>query len=261
MNKQNFNSIDKIKTPDNWKEKALNIPCTHLVKPVSNRHNIYKFATAFCLTVLCLVCCAIFFIMDNNTLMINPDSNQSVETNGTCTNTTYTNTQASSQTRPDVTPTGALVTNPTSAKSPEPTEKPSQLPSDAPTENPTQAPTNQPPTQMPTEIPSDTPTQMPTTPPFVTTSVIFNGSVNSGWTSVASVDVYCKVYDSNGVLLGSNDLFDAQHEANYLGEINNVDYYSYNASDKGLKFTQGYYSFVFYGSNGNFICSGQKYIS
>lgn len=247
MNKHNFNNIDKIKTPENWKQKALAIPCTQIIIPSAKKQNSFRLATAICLTILCIVCCAVFFSIDN-TPLTNTNKPTISQTDASANHTNYSETQENSETNQVVIPTNST----------EP------LATQAPTEQ-TTAPTTQPtekPTVRPTEKPTENPTEKPTQPPTEITNVVFNGShYVGGWVSVDDVDVFCKVYNPDGVLMGSSDLFDEQHRANYLGEENDYEYFSYNASDKGLSFRQGYYTFVFYGRNGTTLYTGTAYVS
>ena len=262
MMKNNFNSIDKIKTPDEWKAKALKIPCTHIKTCDTKRTVFYRLATSLCLTIVCLFSLILFVHMDKILQPHSIISNKPYNTTATYSETKNTQTslnnnkgQNEETDNQDNTTSPQINLEPSEknvATVPEAdqTEKPTNPNTSTPTINPTSSPT------IPTE--TEQPTQKPTEKPK---NVIFNGSLRVEGIFVTNIDVYCKIFDSNGNLLGSNDLFDWQHEAEFVGEVNNVEYYRYCASEKGLTFTEGYYTYVFYEMNGSEICSGTQYVS
>lgn len=262
MNKNNFNTIDKIRTPDDWKAKALNIPQTQIQKSNTKRLVFYRLATSFCLTIVCLIS-VVLFIHLNDALLPDPDFNinsSNFETTDFETNETQAVTVNQTQ---NIIPTDKNHTEETNNNI-----EPSEIYETAkPTSQATLSPTipihpTTKPTVIETTKPTKTPTQAPTSKPTnAPKAVVFNGSVKVEGMWVSSVDAYCKVFDSNGNLLGSNDLYDFQHEAEYIEEINNVEYYRYCASEKGLTFVEGYYTYVFYRRNGSVICSGTQYVS
>lgn len=268
MNKDNFNTIDKIKTPDEWKAKALNIPCTQIKKVDTKHCNFYRLATTFCLIIVCIVSVILFTNIDN---LLKPDTvirNKPVNTEATEFESQERESSHNTQKEHETTPHNE--NNTVSHDSTiEPSEKEDstdsttgkpEKPTNSSTSTPTVAETSAHtiPTEKVTTIPTETPTQKPTDKPE---NVVFNGSVKVEGMWVTNIDVYCKILDSNGNLLGSADLFDEQHEAEYVGEINNVEYYRYCASEKGLTFTHGYYTYVFYRPNGSVVCSGTQYVS
>lgn len=283
MNKNNFNSIDKIKTPEEWKAKALNIPCTQIKKSDNKRYSFYRLATALCLTMVCLISIVLFVHMNKallpNTVIVNspPKATATIKETKKSesvsnhkkqnkeTDSKYLTAQSEYNLEPSEITVPATVfstdsSNPTiatSTSSIKPTTITPTSPTNARPATTTPTPTTS--TEIETTIFTEVPTQKPTNPPPKT--VVFNGSVKVEGMWVNNIDVYCKILDSNGNLLGSNNLFDEQHEAEYMGEINNVEYYRYNASEKGLTFTQGYYTYAFYGRNGYVLCSGTQYVS
>lgn len=283
MNKNNFNSIDKIKTPEEWKAKALNIPCTQIKKSDIKQYSYYRLAPTLCLTIVCLISIVLFVHMNKallpNTVIVNSPQkatatftetkksesvrnhkkqNKETDSKGLTAQSEY-NLEPSETTVP-ATVFSTDSSNPTIATSTasiKPTTITPTSPTSARPSTTTPTPTTS--TEIETTIFTEVPTQKPTNPPPKT--VVFNGSAKVEGMWVNNIDVYCKILDSNGNLLGSNNLFDEQHEAEYMGEINNVEYYRYNASEKGLTFTQGYYTYVFYGRNGYVLCSGTQYVS
>ncbi len=284
MNINNFNSIDKIKTPEEWKAKALNIPCTQIKKSDIKQYSFYRLATSLCLTIVCLISIALFVHMNKALLPNNIIVNRSSESNATITETEKYKSDVSNHKKQntktdskDFTAQSEYTLEPSettvratifSTDSPKPTIttptasiKPTTITPTNPTTTlpATTTPTPTTSTEIETTIFTEIPTQKPTSPPPKT--VVFNGSVKVEGMWVNNIDVYCKILDSNGNLLGSNNLFDEQHEAEYMGEINNVEYYRYCASEKGLTFTQGYYTYVFYSRNGTVVCSGTQYVS
>lgn len=261
MNKHNFNSIDKIKTPDEWKAKALNIPCTQIRHNGTKPYNFYRLATSFFITVVCLI--SVFLLVRMNDVL-QPDTNvidkpsrfesTAVESQISQNPSIIQNPSVSSTNNPHIEPT-ENITDPTKTCE---TIVPTTQATASPTSPASQLPTK--PTVIETTKPTELPTQTPTIN-HIPENVVFNGSVKVEGMWVSSVDVYCRILDSNGNLLGSNDLFDFQHEAEFVEEINNVEYYRYCASEKDLTFTEGYYTYVFYSRNGSVICSGTQYVS
>lgn len=269
MKKYNFSSIDKIRTPDEWKSKAINIPCTHIKHTDTKHFNFFRLAASLCLTIVCLVSVFLYTHMNkafkpnsiiSNKPFITIPSDFETTKEGKSTHN-HTNTEMASDIKNNeptlqnnIEPSEENETpNSTTTQTEEPTSS-TNIPA---TIIETSSPTT--PTQKETTTITQAPTQIPTKKPK---NVVFNAfvKVENAW-GVNDVDVYCKVFDANGNLLGSDDLFDWQHEVQFDREINNIEYYSYYASEKGLNFTQGYYTYVFYKRNGLVIYSGTQYVS
>ncbi len=261
MNKHNFNSIDKIKTPDEWKAKALNIPCTQIRENGTQPYNFYRLATSFCITVVCLI--SVFLLVRMNDVL-QPDTNvidkpshfesTDIESQISKSPTIIQNPAVTSTSNPHIEPT-ENITDPTKTYE---TIAPTTQDTASPTSPTSQDHTK--PTIIETTKPTEPPTQTPTIN-HIPENVVFNGSVKVEGMWVSSVNVYCRILDSDGNLLGSNDLFDFQHEAEFVAEVDNVKYYTYFASDKGLQLKEGHYHYVFYERNGTVICSGTQYVS
>ncbi len=158
-----------------------------------------------------------------------------------------------------------------------PVEKPSEviLPTypPAPTENPTYTPAY---TENPTEAPEPTeetiyvppwvsPTIKPTQPesteaPTINFKYVLIQGVVDNSKLTGSKNVYCKLYDKNGNLLGDPNLFSSSHLTVKAGSGTNkttVWYYVYRNININVSST---YTYVFYNENGDALKSGTTYL-
>lgn len=160
--------------------------------------------------------------------------------------------------------------DPTQLPTIEPSEP--QLPPDDPTDPPTNAPTNPPTTKPwypvdPTEEPWDPieptegpwdpvePTNPPTTPPK---DVRLVASVTIPKTTVSNTNIYCRVYNQQGVLCGDPSLYSQQHKVTIIprNDGNVTLYYEVKRSEIGIHSS---YKFVYYNSNGRTIAMTTQY--
>lgn len=281
MNDFNFDKMKGFNTPDEWAEKAKDIP-----KKYKNPTPIIFFTDSrsfAAVASLVLVCClsVLFFIFkpDYNILPVAPSATLSSETESLePTDTTYksTNPQKTDEyVNTEPTENQQSTENSTTES---PTQKPTssteqtdstQKPTDSrPTTKPPEKPTNsQPPTVKPTEKPNQEPTSKPTQNP--TTGVVGDPdpvicygsySLSNSW-EVNSVDVFCKLYDSNGNLVGDKDLYSYQHEASIDSMNSSMAYVSYEPASKGLFLPKGQYSFYFYNDFGRILSQGYVLVS
>lgn len=275
MSEFKFDKLKNLDIPDTWVDGALDVPPKKDSSPVIYV-NFRRIITAVAsLLVVCVVCVSLFFYKpDDSILLTDPNA---IETEGT-ENTTES-----------VAPTGNVTQTensekPSSHQNSEPTdsqqhtqisetESPTQQPT-SPTEKvePTEKETVPKPTTQPTDKPTEKPTQAPTQKPTQkpTTNVVVNPdpvickgsySTNENSWGVASVDIFCKLYDANGNLVGDQNLYSAQHEATIDSIYNDIVYVSYDPKSKGLTLAKGGYSFYFYDYFGNVVSQGYVLVS
>ncbi len=281
MNDFNFDKMKSFNTPDEWAEKAREIPQKYK-KPTP--FLFFPDSRSFAAVAsLVLVCClsVLFFIIkpDDNILPVDPSATMSSETeNLEPTDPTY-------EKRNPQKPDEYVNTEPTenqqsteNSTTESPTQKPTssteqtdstQKPTDSrPTTKPTEKPTNsQQPTAKPTQKPTQEPTSKPTQKP--TEGVVGNPdpvicfgsySLINSW-EVNSVDVFCKLYDNNGNLVGDKDLYSYQHEALVYSITTTTAYVSYEPASKGLLLKSGQYSYYFYDYYGKILSQGYVLVS
>lgn len=187
MNKLNFNELKNIKTPEDWIEKAVNIP-------KENKKSKYFYLSQYFIgSVACLVaCCAISLVMffkfsDMPEIPISPaikvtENSQFIPQSTYFDNQITDDTDSSSTSQEnnesgnntdfkDSTQNSGLIQLPTAFQSTTqgntpPTQKPTENNSGTvatePSENPSQSPTTPSPTQGATQSPTQLPTQKPT---------------------------------------------------------------------------------------------------
>lgn len=266
---KNFN------TPDEWVEKAREIPerfkksTPFLFFPTSR-----SFAAIASLVLVCSIS-VLFFLLkpDDGILPVAPNATLSYETeNYEPTDSTYetgkpqnldeyVNTEPTESQQNSKNPTAVSPTQkPTnSTEQSESTQKPTDSrPTTKPPEKPTES---QSPTDKPTEKPMQEPTQKPTANTTLNPVICIGSySLSNSW-EVNSVDVFCKLYDSNGNLMGDKDLYSYQHEATIDSMSSSMAYVSYEPASKGLSLKSGQYSFYFYDYYGKILSQGFVLVS
>ncbi len=267
MNDFNFDKMKNFNSPDEWAEKAREIPQKYKIPtPLLFLENSRPLAVAASLVLVCTLSFLFFvFKLDDNILPIDLNTVSSSKTESVTesfepTDPTY---EKENPQKPDeyvkIEPTESQQSTENST-----TESPTQKPTNsteivAPTEKPTEA---QSPTAKPTEKPTQESTSKPTQNP--TTGVVGNPdpvicfgsySLVNSW-EVNSVDVFCKLYDSNGNLVGDKDLYSYQHEALVYSITTTTAYVSYEPASKGLLLKSGQYSFYFYDYFGKVLSQG-----
>lgn len=135
-----------------------------------------------------------------------------------------------------------------------PVEKPSAVTeAPAPTENPTYVPPWVSPTIKPTQPES-------TEDPTINFKYVLIQGVVDNSKLTGSKNVYCKLYDKNGNLLGDPNLFSSSHLTVKAGSGTNkttVWYYVYRNININVSST---YTYVFYNENGDALKSGTTYL-
>ena len=155
-------------------------------------------------------------------------------------------------------------TNPTEGGRINPTAKTDPTQSPLSTEKPEESPTTEPP--LATSAPE---TQKPTgsyRPPgdteFYGMFTLDNSGVVSGGNYAAEeTTLFCRIYDSNGNMIGDGGLFSPQRQATILSKYDNgmiVAYY--NPVEKGLYITEDVYEYVFYDIHDNELYRDIKFI-
>ena len=179
-------------------------------------------------------------------------------------------TAQSSSTAPSATPNISPTkspTQPTAATTQSGTVKPTQAPTKKPTQAPTAAPTVAP-TSAPTELPSDAPTERPGPTSAPTSSPMeptvgetispeerrqqhtYRVVIGRRETKPITGNIYCMVCDSDGNIVGDQDIFSDEHivdliEVNKSGKYINY-YVSYCPDDRGVYLEPGKYHYYFY---------------
>lgn len=193
--------------------------------------------------------------------VINPttQSGATAPTNSAASNTSPSKSPTQSATQLSSQPTLA----PTQSGTAEPTQAPTQKPTQAPTAAPTVAPTS-----APTELPSDAPTERPGPTSAPTSSPMeptvgetispeerrqqhtYRVVIGRRETKPITGNIYCMVCDSDGNIVGDQDIFSDEHivdliEVNKSGKYINY-YVSYCPDDRGVYLEPGKYHYYFY---------------
>lgn len=288
MNRLNFDNLKNLEIPDTWIENALSIPANHKSKSRSFLSYSRVVATAACFMVVCAASFSVFFFMNDNggipisnrtsttTATERKDHTQNSVTTATITDTQIENYFLSSEfsettqkiteatekpsvsdaTVPDTEPAESLVADSTlSSRETESAETPT-------------IPSVTYPTVVTTQQPITAETQVSTTQPLVIPTVSVesttSATVDDDWCDIQSNgicygnfpksqlvgNVYCRLYDSDGKLVGDSNLYSSQHLAHYVIEAGNNVYVQYFLSDAGLDLSSGTYIYYFYNANG-----------
>lgn len=283
MKDMNFNNLKNLKAPENWIENAINIPQAESKQksPVIFRYTRVIAAVA-CLVLVCTVSLVLFFTRDTNILPIDPDYTQSENvTNNDDNSNAQEEQNGKNSHKNDKKPTNngdapledetsehgestSKSEDATTTKPPKETQKPNK-----PTQNPsatepsddTEDPPDPPyeePSDPSWEEPSEEPTESidpgspPEAPPGSISAVFSTFIPKSEYTGG---NVYCKIIDSNGNLLGDSNLYSREHRASVAGYTKDSYLLEYNASSKGVVTQPGYYTCYFYDSNGKVYSS------
>ncbi len=127
--------------------------------------------------------------------------------------------------------------------SPPPTQQPAPTSTEAPAQ-PTEKPTDEPPLTRPTER--------------ELVGVSFSGVVDSNMLT-GSGNVYSRIFDDKGQLLGGSDAFSADRLAVIVSQDDNSASVQYTVPED-LLYKDGYYNIVFYNEDGKRLAQGQLYI-
>ncbi len=280
MINKNFNSIYQFSVPQEWIDGALCVPQNKKhKKPVVFVNVSRTFAAVASLVIVCTISLLLFFLTEENAVppIKEPDSTSSftdVENNSDATtdpdviiNPTMEGSEylqnGESISLPSQDSTSAKPTEPTiepteapsgeSSLPTEPIEQPPTYTPDVPTEGPTEDPTEDP-TDEPWDGPIEPPTDLPTEPVDYENIGIHRRVDTTMLTG--SKKVYCKLYDSNGSLVGDSNLFASSHLA-IKGitdpSVTVVHYYPYRNMDITIS---GRYTYVFYNESGEELKRG-----
>ncbi len=269
MKNKNFNSISQFSVPQNWIDDALSIPSDkNKKKPILFVKFSRTFAAVACIVLVCCISLVLFFMAeDGGNLPVNPTSSVSINNETNEKNTEYISTENDNN---DLEPTQENVSQNSSSQGNIPTVKPTTKPTVSPSVSPTiepsediEPPTDTPPTEeVPTEEqstdgpppteeptweeptweePSGNPEPPSTEPEPVKTDIYVTFSIDL---LGEELNLYCKILDSNGNLVGDRNLYSSEHRAdmNISGGQINAHYHIYsNLIEKA-----DYYTFVFY---------------
>ena len=282
MREYNCDSLQKLPVPDELTDKALAVP--DMAEPVKAlpRRRVLIAAAGFVLAAT--VGLSVYFlarIIDSSPIPVAPISSatsaasESLSPTGEAELTEPTDAPSEAYVptdpaRPSEQPTEHTEADPAQPAEPvpqPPMSDPTAVPTVSPTAGPTPPPTDAPditPTDPPVIIPSEEPTdppepwEDPTEPPTdlprdVITSVGYMIPVSS---YSGSGDIYCRLYNSAGALMGSEDLFDDSHRVFYTTGSGYL-MLSYPLSSVGVPLPADSYTLVFYDENGDdfYICS------
>lgn len=286
MSKLNINSIEKFSVPNDWIENALSIPEKQSRKaPIAFFKFSRTFAAVASLAIVCALSLTLFFYTQNKNVIPMQSSTQASETLLTESNgyetvsddTNSDNTSASSQHQNTGTTNGfnngisfPLVIEPTEETNKETstttptnsTNSPTELvPSETPTEpsqsiEPTEVPTAGPTDNYvpvepyePTTAPTEAPTKLPEAP-MIDKNDIFVSTHFDTQLLTGNLNVYCKVVDSNGNLVGDHNLYSDEHLAVITSSYPKYTFARYFPYRHNLIQKADYYSFYFYNSEG-----------
>lgn len=285
MKDKNFNNLKNLKAPDTWIENAINIPQdkNQPKAPIILKYSRILAAVA-CLVLVCTVSLVLFFTRDTDILLVNPDYTQSTSSTDNNASSTQGNKNNHKDNKKPTDNNGGAPIEDESSSSEKPTSK-----NEEPTARPTQAtqkpnkPTQKPPETKPSEDteepldppiekpsepaweePSEEPTDQPIEPssppeaPPGSISAVFSTFILKS--EYTGGNVYCKIIDSNGKLLGDSDLYSSQHRSSVAGYTKDSYLLEYNASSKGVVTQPGYYTCYFYDGNGKVYNSYSTYV-
>ena len=279
MRMVNFNTINNLKTPEHWLDKALAVPESQK-KNKADKSPAWQWAIT---AAACCVAVAAVSIM----LWMHSVNRQPINIILTVPEITSPPTLFAQETAPAAfqptaptvpvasdpeAPTGLIVNIATSPDTPLSTES-IQLPdseqptldapfSDAPTE-PTfeatekmTAPAAEPVTEQAYEH-TEPPTQQATEPVIEYVDTLYRGLyVPPDWV------VYCRITDLSGtVLYGDEDLYSEQHLCRMIERIQYQTYYTYSPKEHGILPESGCYLCVFYDEMGAVLLTETVYLN
>ena len=297
MSEWKFDSLQQIKTPDAWLEKAAAIPTTVQKKRVIP---LYRIAAAASIVLVSVIGLLLFLFLGDGKAPIAVRS-RSVTASENATDETVvdhagnTGTPAPAETIAvlstdaagntvityvEVTEPVAAGTQPTNGRQ-KPTESTlSPTTSSAPTDSrATDAPDQPSPTSSPDAVTESTaapdppatellPTQKPTEASYIPPGdceiygmFTMNTVSGSGYNVAEDDSVFCRLYDSSGSLVGDSPLYSPQRVATIISRYDNgmvVAYY--NPTAMGLYLTEDSYEYVFYDVHGNELYRDIKFV-
>lgn len=264
MNDFNFDKMKNFNTPNEWAEKAKEIP---VITETKTPLFVFRYPRAFAVAMSFLfvvVLSVSFFVFkpDEDILPVATNAQNSEETVIRTENTHPTDNTKETEKEFE---SGGYVNIEPEESEPQTQANTSEKPTQKPTSStekiePSEKPSETQPVNKPTDKPLLEPTSESTQNPSTSISnkpVVCRGSyslVNS-W-EVNSVDIFCKIYDSNGNLMGDQDLYSYQHEASIDSMTMSMAYVSYEPASKGLLLPKGQYSFYFYNYFGTILSQG-----
>ena len=257
MNDFNFDKMKNFNTPNEWAEKAKEIP---VITETKTPLFVFRYPRAFAVAMSFLfvvVLSVSFFVFkpDEDILPVATNAQNSEETAIRTENTHPTDNTKETEKEFE---SGGYVNIEPEESEPQTqantSEKPTQKPTSSteriePSEKPSET---QPQTQNQTENLTQTPSTvpMPSDPPSdkVDKNDIYVNVAIYKHLVLADEKIFCRVYDEKGVLLGDPDLYSEEHLTELIfSTYYFVRYYPYRHS---LITKTGFYTFVFYNSEG-----------
>lgn len=289
MNEKNFDALKNIKVPQAWLDKAAAIPEEYPRKRAA--FPLYRIAAAASIVLVSVIGVLIFLFFGKSAPIVMRDSESAVSESVTDETVVGTTTATEPAETVAVLSTDAqgntivryIEASDANTSGIQPTE--SQSASDAPTakQNGTEKPSPTAPATewviTPTEAPKGTDPPKPTSPPatqeptesyrppgdtefYGTFSIVDSETASgSGWNVAEDITVFCRLYDSNGNLVGDSPLYHPQREAVILSRFSDgtVCVY-YDPVVKGLQVTEDGYEYVFYDVHGNELYRNIKFV-
>jgi len=291
VNKLNFNNLKNIDVPDSWIENALSVPEKH--KKISFLSFSRIVAAVACFVVVGSASLSVFLFLNNTPdVPVSPQLplasssiERATEPISSALKNTFSETEksfVSTEITEKTSLESTTVKNTEKAEThsvptvvdpsqqhinskplpPMETEPVEQIPTydTAVTTLPTFPSATQGQTTAPATVPATvhTSTQLPT------------NTTGNGWAdiqsvgvcygefpkSMFSVNVYCRLYDSNGKLVGDSNLYSSQHNVHFIIESGDKIMVQYLLDKTDLNLPSGKYTYYFYNGNGIDLCQG-----
>lgn len=257
MKKVNFNNLDNMQIPDSWADKALTIPDNKVKTTplVFNKWSRVTVAVASLMLVCAIGVLVLFFSQNENVATKKPHNQNQTAAMSNTNEVSHPSTHSASENPTGTSESVAQIqeqtqglTNPTEKQTQAQTEKPNKKPTKPSAVVPTQPDTGD--TTQPTD-PVEEPTVIePSQPPSDTVDKwdVFVSAQFPKKLVLEDGNIYCRVYDSFGVLLGDENLYDASHLTQlWFIPWAKAEYYPYRHN---LITKADTYTFVFYNSDG-----------
>ena len=284
MSEFNFDKMKNVEIPDSWVDGAMNVP-KDLKTPIPFLKYSKIVAFAASIVLVCSLSIALFFITNSKkavppvkvqeTVFSSEVQNYSENFEST-ENVAGKNekidddsTQAESQKSEETAEPSEYIENPTEKEETKP-EKPEKPKPTQKVEKPTK-PTKPIPTENATEPVLEVPPDGPFVEPDVNSSYV--DSYSSGkivakvYKDDISYEIYCRIYDNNGNMIGNDNLYSNSKRAGIVmstesgeGTEANYNFVEYDTAKLGTNLSVGSYYVVFYDNSGKDICNGYIYV-
>lgn len=284
MSEFNFDKMKNVEIPDSWVDGALNVekePKTPF--PFLKYSKIVAFAAS--IVLVCSLSIAFFFITNSKKAVPSVKVQETVfssEVQNYSENFESTenvagknekidddSTQAESQKSEETAEPSEYSENPTEKEETK-SEKPEKPKPTQKVEKPTK-PTKPIPTENATEPVLEVPPDGPFVEPDANSSYVESYSsgkiVAKVYKDDISYEIYCRIYDNNGNMIGNDNLYSNSKRAGIVmstesgeGTEANYNLVEYDTAKLGTNLSVGSYYVVFYDNSGKDICNGYIYV-